>query len=149
MSRKLNREQHGMTGTSVWVAWRNMHGRCLNQNKDSFNNYGGRGITVCSRWRRFSKFLQDMGPKPAGFTLERKNNNAGYSPSNCLWAPRSQQNLNTRRNVKIRKAGTIKTVKEWSVELGIAATTIYSRVHAGWKTKDIFRIPSPLARRAA
>jgi hypothetical protein len=71
--------------------------RCTNPKSKSFKNYGGRGIKVCARWKDFSLFLKDMGAKPAPeLTLERIDNNKGYSPSNCTWATKSAQRKNQR-----------------------------------------------------
>lgn len=77
-------------------AWSAMWQRCINPKNKAYPNYGGRGITACQRWASFENFLADMGPAQPGLTLERKNNDEGYSPENCLWATRSAQRLNQR-----------------------------------------------------
>lgn len=78
--------------------WSDMKRRCHRENHHAYANYGGRGITVCERWRNsFAAFLEDMGPRPdPKLTLERVNNDAGYGPDNCIWATRLQQSLNKR-----------------------------------------------------
>lgn len=83
----------------LYRTYRGMLARCYNVNHDQYNDYGGRGITVCERWLdSFPAFVKDMGPKPdAELTLDRVNNDLGYSPSNCRWATREQQIANRRQ----------------------------------------------------
>lgn len=77
-----------------------MKTRCLNKKHPSFNNYGGRGITVCDAWKDFSAFLEDMGERPPGTTLDRINVNDNYHMENCRWADWKTQNSNKRVNPK-------------------------------------------------
>jgi len=87
---------HGMTLTKEYGTWRGMLGRCNNPNAAHYASYGGRGITVCERWLKFENFYADMGKKPDGLTLDRVDNNAGYSAENCRWASHTEQSRNTR-----------------------------------------------------
>lgn len=76
-----------------------MHQRCINPKNASYRYYGARGITVCDRWSLLTVFIEDMGLRPEGMTLDRLDNEAGYSPENCRWSLELDQQRN-RRNVK-------------------------------------------------
>lgn len=86
------------TVSPTYQSWQAMHKRCRNPRHPAFKRYAGRGITITERWNRFEYFLEDMGERPGGTTLERKNNDFGYFKENCKWAPRDEQNQNTRSN---------------------------------------------------
>ena len=91
--------KHGMSMTPTYCTWRNMIARCINSKRKDFKKYGGRGIKVCGRWLNSLKnFLEDMGEKPEGLTIERFNNNGDYEPNNCKWATLGEQSRNKRVN---------------------------------------------------
>src|ERR1700722_4434541 len=71
-----------------------MRSRCRNPKDPAYRKYGGRGIAICERWDLFENFLADMGPRPAGHSVERKDNDGNYEPENCKWATRIEQNRN-------------------------------------------------------
>jgi len=88
----------------TYNTWASMIKRCTNPNYKEFRYYGGRGVAVCERWRKFKNFLADMGVRPEGRTLDRIDNNGNYEPSNCRWARAKQQSRN-RRNITIIPGG--------------------------------------------
>ena len=89
-------ESHGLYNSGIYQCWADMKARCLNEKNTNFLNYGGRGITVSKDWFYFTKFYKDMGSRPNGLTLERIDNEKGYSKENCMWADRTAQNRNKR-----------------------------------------------------
>lgn len=95
---------HNMTNTPTYSIWSGMRQRCNNIKGDKYHYYGGRGIAVCGSWLKFENFFKDMGECPKGLTLERIDNSKGYSPDNCKWATRSEQNRNQRLK-KTNKTG--------------------------------------------
>ena len=96
--------KHGLCKTTVYNSWLAMIARCNNPNNKNYKYYGGRGITICDRWVNFENFFEDMGDRPDALTLERKNNNLGYSKENCKWATKTEQARN-RRIFKNNKTG--------------------------------------------
>jgi hypothetical protein len=106
-----------------------MLARCLNPNNGSFARYGGRGITICDRWREsFENFYADMGPRPLRRTLERKDNNGPYCPENCAWATMAEQCANRRSNVKVTIGGVTKNLSQWAEESDLKYATLYNRI---------------------
>lgn len=117
----------------TYHAWCEMRYRCSNPNIREWKRYGGRGISVCKRWRKsFKAFLEDMGPKPVGLSLDRKNFDGNYEPSNCRWATASEQANNTSRNFIITAIGKTQTLSQWSSELGMCKNTLRNRILKGW-----------------
>ena len=126
-----------------------MRTRCYNTNCDAYPNYGGRGITMCDRWRKdFAAFYADMGPRPSPkLTIERKNNNHGYSPENCIWATRNVQANNTRVTPRIAVDAETMTAIEWSTKTGTPARLIHERLRKGWSARDAIFRPNRYQRR--
>lgn len=141
--------KHKMTGTRTWIVWTGMKGRCSNPKNEDYPRYGGRGISVCDRWKEsFSDFYADMGDPPTkSHTLDRVNNELGYSPENCRWATRKEQNRNTRRNHWVEWRGESKTLAEWGedprlIELGITKFYLCTRIWSGWTVERAMTAPA-------
>lgn len=97
---------HRMTETKTYRIWSAMKSRCSNPNHSDYHLYGGRGVKVCERWQSsFEAFLEDMGVKPEGLSIDRINSDGNYEPGNCRWATDEEQGQNTRRCIKIELAG--------------------------------------------
>lgn len=112
----------GVWGTAAYRSWRAMLRRCRDSSRWSFPRYGGRGITVCERWQTFEHFLADLGPRPAGTTLDRIDNDGHYEPGNVRWATQAEQNAN-RDPARIRAAVQIARAAKAMRKAAVSATT--------------------------
>ena len=154
---------HNPSGTGkpspTYISWQNMKARCLNPNNPRFKDWGGRGIEVCKRWMDFVNFLEDMGEKPKGLTLDRVNNNGNYEPGNCRWTTRKEQRQN-RREAKDHKTqylfiamdsqGTMiasSNQREFARQHGLGQSNIAAclngrrKSHKGWSFRRITSLP--------
>jgi hypothetical protein len=127
---------HGRSKTRTYKIWLGMKKRCLNKNVKQYKDYGGRGINVCPEWKTsFDAFLKDMGNAPKGKTIERVNNDLGYSKENCVWLPKKEQSKNTRRTQHVEYNGKIFITEDLAKELGISGPTLKHRIKF-WDKKD-------------
>ena len=117
---------HGCTGTPTYRAWQDMIQRCYNPRRTRYPMYGGRGITVCQRWREsFEAFLKDMGTSPSPrHSIDRIDNNGNYEPGNLRWATAKEQSRNQRRNRVLTYQGETLCIAEWAERLGVAYATL-------------------------
>jgi hypothetical protein len=140
---------HGLTANNfdngrlrrVHRIWANMLQRCTNPNNARFADYGARGIKVCKRWERFDLFLADMGVPPPKHTLDRKNNNRGYSPANCQWADAFQQAQNSRRATHVTVGKVTKCISEWCRSSGVSYGLYKARMKRGWTQERALTTP--------
>jgi hypothetical protein len=117
----------------TYRSWENMMARCYRRSAGGFEFYGGRGIVVCERWKKFEGFLADMGERPEGATLDRfPDQDGNYEPGNCRWADVRAQNRNRRGTVFITIDGRTQCALDWSRENGISYAAVVSRLHQGW-----------------
>lgn len=124
-----------------------MHQRCASRDNP---HYGARGIAVCDRWSCFENFLADMGERPEGMTLERRDNNKGYEPDNCRWATRREQQSNRRSAHRITIGAETKSLYDWCRDHGLDPGTVRHRVRAfGWSYEKAILTPKMRDRRSA
>lgn len=119
--------KHGGFHTRLYSIWSKMLARCGNPRHVNFHNYGGRGITVCDRWKSFEFFREDMGEPPPGKTLDRVDNDGGYCPANCRWATLAEQGKNRRKSRVVVVDGKKLSVVEWAALTGVSRATAYRR----------------------
>lgn len=138
------RHRHGKCGTSVYNRWCEIIARCTRPKCTSYRNYGKRGITVCDKWRNFENFYTDMGDPPtAQHSIDRIDNNGPYSPENCRWATRAEQQRNTRRNHIIVFNGESLCIGDWCVRFNLNRNTLQKRLKDGWKIEKALKTPQP------
>lgn len=138
----MGKVKHGMANTKIYKKWKDMKRRCNNENRKDYKNYGAIGIKVCEEWEKdflnFYNWSLENG-YVEGLSLERKNVNEGYNPSNCCWIPLEEQMKNQRRSRRIEINGITKNLSEWAKETNIAERTIYDRYKRGWRGEDLIK----------
>ncbi|MES2367334.1 MAG: hypothetical protein V4563_15770 [Pseudomonadota bacterium] len=140
---KESRIKHGYGGRknrhSLYHVWDAMVQRCTNPNNKGYANYGGRGITVCSKWLRFEGFVDDMGHLwNPGLLIERVGNDGNYCKENCVFADRDTQNGNKRNTVHITINGVTRPFFVWGKEMGCNYSTARRRYKCGWPAERLF-----------
>jgi hypothetical protein len=122
-------------------SWAAMMERCFNPTNERYIHYGGRGITVCEQWRSFEGFHADMGDRPEGLTLGRKDNDLGYSPTNCRWETRREQSINRQNTKRVRWRGKTWLLLELCETLGVRYGPVAARLNKGWQLDEALRRP--------
>lgn len=113
----------------TYGSWRGMRTRCFNPNDPAYKNYGGRGITVCNRWKKFVNFLKDMGEAPVRSQIDRIDNNGHYNKSNCRWTTSKINNRNRRNNRLITYKGETLCLSELAEKYNIHPNTLWMRLN--------------------
>ena len=124
------RHGHATGGrSSTYMIWQQMVQRCTNPKNKRYHRYGGRGIMVCDQWLTFPQFLADMGERPDGLSLERIDNEKGYSPDNCEWATRAAQAANTSQVRLLTAHGLTLHLSEWARRMSITPSVLWKRLN--------------------
>ena len=130
---------HGMTGSREFTTWQSMKKRCVSPSpKDII--YRKKGITVCDRWiNSFVNFYSDMGKKPEGKSLDRKDNDGDYTPENCRWATPSEQAKNRCTTIYVTYEGETLCLTDWAKKLGFIGHTFLARYRRGLRGSHLFK----------
>lgn len=129
-----------------YTSWVMMRQRCFNKNEKDYNQYGGRGITVCDNWLSFDNFLRDMGKRPEGMSIERKNVNKGYYKDNCIWASSKTQAMNRRSNHIVIYKGVSQPLMKLCEKLSINYSLVWNRLNLGWTIEKAIETKSKVNR---
>lgn len=133
--------------TPTYGSWSAMKNRCDSPSNPRWNRYGGRGISYCPRWKKFTNFLEDMGERPKGMSIDRIDNDGNYEPLNCRWATRRQQVQNSTTVREITALGRTLPLVEWQRITGISRHTIGQRLNKyGWTPEDAVSFPPQIHR---
>lgn len=128
---------HLMSHSKEYQSWGKMIQRCENPNNPKYRIYGARGITVCRRWRNsFEAFYADMGPQPYRHTIDRRDNDGNYEPSNCRWATKKEQGRNRRGNRIIEIDGQRMCLIEWCEKLGVPTSKPREMIRPRGRNRD-------------
>lgn len=125
---RIRSTTHGLSAHPLYGVWQRMLQRCEDANCGDYTYYGARGITVCAAWHDFPVFLNDVGERPTGATLERRDNSKGYGPDNFRWATRLEQMQNTRSTRALTYQGETKSLATWARAFGIQPSTLRARL---------------------
>lgn len=133
---------HGGSNHPLYNEYNSMVGRCYRKKHKHYSMYGGRGITVCDEWLKspqaFYDWVESVGGRPKGYSLDRIDNSKGYSPDNCKFVSQHDQLRNTRRNIQLTHNGITKCLTDWALEYGINNETARQRYHKGFSFEEIF-----------
>jgi len=133
---------HGRAGSRLYRVWSDMKSRCYTPSSTGYPFYGGRGITVCARWRKsFEAFVKDMGDCPPRMTIDRIDTTGNYTPKNCRWVTIAQQQRNRRNNRLVTHDGRTQCLAAWAEETGLPQSTLNNRLRLGWTVERALTTP--------
>lgn len=133
--------KHGKRFSGEYNTWVSMVSGCRDKNNDKYHRYGGRGIKICDSWLEFKNFYKDMGSRPIGKQIDRKNNELGYFKENCRWVTSKENNRNRRDNRMITHNMESKCIAHWAEDIGMNKETLGGRLRAGWSIKRAIEQP--------
>jgi len=133
--------KHGCSAASTaeYKSWMSMRTRCENASSINYKDYGGRGISICERWKSFENFIADMGKKPGPkYEIDRKDNEGDYCPENCRWATRRENSRNKRNNRLVEFDGDVQPLIVWCEKFKIPYHRALGRLNRGWTPEEAF-----------
>lgn len=146
----LRSTTHGRRKSPIYAVWNAMVQRATNEKSPQWADYGGRGIGICESWTKFDGFYADMGDPPfPKASIDRVDNDKGYSKANCRWATRAEQSSNKRNTVRYSFRGELMSIKDIAEILGVPTATLVSRIYLyGWSEERAFSVVDGNANRA-
>jgi len=137
------KKTHGMYKTTEYKIWENMKARTTNPNSDNYYLYGAIGRTLCQSWYKFENFFNDMGNRPSKkHSLDRIDNNKGYSKENCRWVTADVQQNNMKSNVRLTLYGDTLNIGQWAKKLNLKLRTLRARLESGWSVEKALTTPT-------
>lgn len=138
-------KKHGLSHDSTYKEWIQIKSRCYNKNHHKYPRYGGRGIVMCDEWLNspleFAKWMNETKPKDGYYTIDRIDNDGPYSPENCKWSTRKEQQRNTSQNRILEFNGESHCMSEWAEIMGINYKLLSNRISKGWSIERALTEP--------
>ena len=132
---------HSKPPSPTYVSWTQLKARCNNPKATGYDRYGGKGITYDPRWEKFENFLKDMGIRPEGTSIERKDNDGPYCKDNCTWATLKEQQTNRRCVTKIQYEDKELSLTDWAEYTGLPFNTLVHRRRNNWTVEEMLTTP--------
>jgi len=139
----IKKKEKSISHTRIYSIWAHVKNRCLNSNNDRYSSYGGRGITICDKWLSFSGFYEDMKDGYSDdLSIDRIDNDKGYSKENCRWATDEQQAYNRRNTLMLTFNNKTKTLNEFAKMFNINKEALRGRIRRGWSIEEALTSPA-------